>query len=290
MKCSEFHELAAGYVVGALPEEELLACRRHLRDEGPHDGCEAIVARYERVTAALTELIPHQPVSPRIWRAIEARLGVEANIETAPMTMPRTRVKPAPRWREALAWTAAAAALVAALWTREHERAATRTHEAVQARSEQTLTALAEERMALERAQAECTAALVRLQERGAVARDAVSLLEHPATKIVPMAPTGAQPYQATALYNAETHQALVISSSIAPVAGKDFELWVIPSGQPTPLPAGFLRFDASGVALGALDVAVLANVSPAALAVSLEPEGGRPTPTEVVLLAKIGG
>ena len=303
MKCSEFQELAAGFALDALSEEERFACQRHLRDEGPHDGCEALLARYRGATLALGELVPHRPLSPRVWRAIEARLGFEANIETRPMaTLPRTRPRDGGRLREGLAWATAAAALIAALWSVETARTARRAHQAEQVRAEQALTQaseqLGEARSARDQAHAardqasvareECSAALAQLTERGLLARDAVSLLEHPATRLAPMKPVAAQPYRATALYNPETKQAAVISSTITPVADKDYELWVIARGDPTPQPAGFLRFDASGVAIGSFDAARLADVRPVAFAISLEPLGGGPTPTDIVLTAKL--
>jgi anti-sigma-K factor RskA len=103
------------------------------------------------------------------------------------------------------------------------------------------------------------------------------------------MAATDKRPFRATALYNATQKRALAISTSMQPVAGKDYELWVI-AGNAPPKPAGFLRFDASGVAVGEFDAALLRETSPDALAISLEPAGGGPTPTDVILLAKLRG
>jgi anti-sigma-K factor RskA len=116
-----------------------------------------------------------------------------------------------------------------------------------------------------------------------------VSLLEDPATQIAPMAPAGAQTYKATAMYNPKTRRALVLSSSVKQLEGKDYELWVIAAGE-APRPAGFMRFDSTGVSIGEFDPTLLQGKTPAALAISLEPSGGRPTPTEVVLIAKLQG
>ena len=104
------------------------------------------------------------------------------------------------------------------------------------------------------------------------------------------MAAAGARPYKATALYNPKTQRAVVVSSSVEHIEGKDYELWVIAAAGEAPKPAGFLRFDASGVSIGEFDATLLTGKPPAALAVSLEPLGGRPTPTEVVLIAKLQG
>jgi anti-sigma-K factor RskA len=272
MKCAEFHELAAAYVLEALGEEEQLACVHHLEHEAPHEGCEERVARYQRSLDALSTLHGQRAPSPALWRAIEARVAPAA---------------PRPKWREPAAWALAAAALLAGLWLRnqgvEHAERERDTMEEALARTHEELASV-------ELARKECTEALVQLTGRGALGRDAVSLLEHPSTKLTPLAPTGAQAYRATALYNADRKRALIVSSTLRPVEGKDFELWVIASGESAPRPAGFLHFDASGIALGELDPNLLTGKPPAAFAVSLEPAGGRPTPTEVVLVGKLQG
>ena len=292
MKCSEFQELAAAYALDALSEAERLACAAHLEHEGPHDGCETLLARYERTVSALSDGLPSAPVDSGVWRAIEARLGTR-NAPSAEADSPRpsARVRP----REVIAWALAAAALLGGAWTLQQaaeQRAESERQRAVlSARAE----ALVRERGELtsrvdvsEAARAECAEALARLGERTALVPLALSLLEHPGTKVQPMVQTGARPLRATALYNRERAQALVVSSSLEPIAGKDYELWVI-TGKAAPRPAGFVRFDESGVAVGEFDAALLRG-RPDALAVSLEPAGGRPTPTEVVLLATLRG
>ncbi|MET0287846.1 MAG: anti-sigma factor [Polyangiales bacterium] len=273
MKCSEFHELAAAYALDALGEDERLACVHHLEAEAPHEGCEALAARYERTVDAMSALHGKSAPSPSVWRAIEARIA------------PR-RIQ----WREPTAWALAAAALLGIVWMRERgvdgaQRAERQLHQ-----SEQAHTSTSEKLAQEELARRECELALELLTRRATLERDAVSLLENPATKLTPMLPAGAQPYRATALYNPASKRALIISSTISEVKGQDFQLWVIAAGETAPRPAGFLRFDASGVALGEFNPALLGDKPPAAFAVSLEPLGGRPTPTEVVLLGKLQG
>jgi anti-sigma-K factor RskA len=273
MKCSEFHDVAAAFALDALVEGERLACEHHLAQEGPHEGCPELVARYERALDALVVLHPKVTPPASIWAAIEARIGKHA---------------PRPvRWREPLAWALAAAALLAGLWMRDRGVETARRERGAM---EEALANTSGKLASVEAARQECSSALAQLAERGAIGRDAVSLLEHPATRLTPLAPAGTQPYRATALYNPETKRALVISGTMPPVEGKDYELWVIAAGETAPRPAGFLRFDASGVALGELDASLLAGKRPAAFAISLEPAGGRPTPTEVVLIGKLQG
>jgi anti-sigma-K factor RskA len=270
MKCAEFQEVAAAYALDALPEDERLACVHHLEHEGPHEGCEALVARYEHTVDALAALTPTRNPSRAIWGAIEARIAST----------------PGHQWREPLAWAVAAIALISGLWLRSDSAdRAQRERNAM----EQALANTSERLASTEAARKDCKSVLSQLANHTSLGRDAVSLLEHPATKLTPMQPAGSQTYRATALYNPETKRALIVSGTVKPVAGKDYELWVIATGETVPRPAGFLRFDPSGVALGELDPELLRG-SPAAFAVSLEPAGGRPTPTEVVLLGKLQG
>lgn len=312
MKCSEFQDLAAAYALDALSEEERLACERHLHDEGPHEGCDALLARYDRVTDALSAAVPSAQVTPALWRAIEtridsslgrpsarfdstlagpsARFDVKARDNVVPLEGKRAATSSTKgRWREGIAWAAAAAALLGALWSREASLELVRNTARERSRAELSLASTNAELAGTRVARAECTAALQQLTERIDLRRDAVSLLEDPATQIAPMAPAAAQKYKATALYNPKTRRALVLSSSVEQLEGKDYELWVIAAGE-APRPAGFMRFDASGVSIGEFDASLLQGKTPAALAISLEPTGGRPTPTEVVLIAKLQG
>ncbi|HEY6876416.1 MAG TPA: anti-sigma factor [Polyangiales bacterium] len=273
MKCSQFHELAAGYALDALQEDERIACAEHMAHEGPHEGCEELLRRYERTASALSRLWPVRAPSPAIWSAIEARLGKRSGA----------------RWREPAAWALAAAALLAGVWLRGQAVERAQHSERERDSMEQALANTSDRLTSAEGARKECTDALAQLTGRGALGRDAVSMLEQPDTRLTPLSPAGARPYRATALYNPKTKRAVVVSGTIQPIAGRDFELWVIAAGE-APRPAGFLRFDPSGIALGEFDATLLAGKPPAAFAVSLEPAGGRPTPTEVVLLGKIQG
>jgi anti-sigma-K factor RskA len=300
MKCSEFQDLAAAYALDALSEEERLACERHLVDEGPHEGCDALLLRYDRVTNALSAGVPRAQVTPALWRAIETRIDVATRDNVvaldSSLTHSRARVdgkrgraSSTKRWREGLAWAAAAAALLGALWSHQTSQELVHNTARERTRAELALASTNAELAGTRIARAECSAALLLLTERIDLRRDAVSLLEDPATQIAPMAPAGAQTYRATAMYNPKTRRALVLSSSVKQLEGKDYELWVIAAGE-APKPAGFMRFDESGVSIGEFDAALLQGKTPAALAISLEPTGGRPTPTEVVLIAKLQG
>ncbi|MDB4972234.1 MAG: hypothetical protein JWN48_575, partial [Myxococcaceae bacterium] len=278
------------YALDALAEEERLACTRHLEHEGPHEGCEQLVTRYERTADALSMALAPVAVPPTLWRIIEARLGIGTTGATVSAIGGKLAPHPS-RWREGLAWAAAAAALLGALWSHQTAQRTASRAERERSTMEQSLANTSGQLDQLEAARKDCTTALQQLTKQGELGRDAVSLLEQPSTKIAPMGPAGAQTYRATTLYNAAQKRALVISTTVPRVEGKDYELWVIAQGPgQAPRPAGFLRFDPSGVAIGEFDATLLEGAAPAAFAISLEPAGGRPTPTEVVLLGKISG
>jgi anti-sigma-K factor RskA len=62
--------------------------------------------------------------------------------------------------------------------------------------------------------------------------------------------------------------------------------------GKDPPKAAGFLRQNEGGMLMGEIDPAALAPGPPDAFAVSLEPEGGSPSPTaeQILVLGKIKG
>jgi anti-sigma-K factor RskA len=280
MNCTEFHELAAAYALDALSEDERLACAHHLEAEGPHEGCEALVARYERTVDALSTLHGQSAPPASIWGAIEAR------ISTPRISTPRISTLKA-RWREPTAWALAAAALLAGVWMRkqgvEHAQRERDTMEEALANTSDKLAGV-------EAAREECSRVLMRVNDAAGLARIAAAYLENPNTKLTTLAPTAQQPYRATVLYNPDAKRALIVSGTMQPIADKDYELWVIAAGETSPRPAGFLRFDAGGIAIGEFGPNLLDGKPPAAFAVSIEPQGGSATPTEVVLLGKLQG
>ncbi|HEX5657699.1 MAG TPA: anti-sigma factor [Polyangiales bacterium] len=273
MNCTEFHDLAAAYALDALSEDERLACVHHLEAEGPHEDCEALVLRYERTVDALSQLHGKRTPEPALWGAIEARIGASK-----------------PRWREPTAWALAAAALLAGVWTRNADKQGIEHVQRERQVIEEALANTSDKLASTEAAREECSRALLRVTNAAGLARIAASYLENPNTKLTTLAPTATQPYAATVLYNPDAKRALIVSGTMQPAVDKDYELWVIAAGETTPRPAGFLRFDADGIAIGEFGPDLLRGKPPAAFAVSIEPRGGSPTPTEVVLLGKLQG
>lgn len=74
----------------------------------------------------------------------------------------------------------------------------------------------------------------------------------------------------------------LDLSELPAPPTGKDFQLWALVGGQPVSLGVIAVSKDTSFIAVKHIEDA-------GAFAVSLEPTGGSPSPTEVVMLGKTG-
>jgi anti-sigma-K factor RskA len=274
--CEDFQGIAGAYALGALDPAEQAVAEEHLL-EREHRGCPEALGRARVTAAALAGALASVAPPESVWRAIAARAGLEAPERARAGAPPR-------RERRALAWGAAAAAAVAlaalvSLWGQE--RSARVRTEAELADARRGAQTEARERAAL-------LAEVRTIRESAARERELVALLDAPDSRLVPLAPVGGHAGRATAVVNVRAGRAVVLSTVLAPEPGKDYQLWVI-HGAGAPEPAGFLRFAHGAVAVGDVDPKLLAS-PPGALAVSLEPAGGRPTPTEVVLVGKLTG
>ncbi len=274
MTCEDFQGLAGAYALGSLDPAEQAAAEEHLL-EREHRGCPEALVRARNTAALLASALP--PVAPPegVWRAIAARTGLDS-----PEQIRRLPAQPR-RARRALTWAMAAAAAVALLGLWGRERSA-------RVRTEAELVAAQRGAQAEARDRAALLAEVRTLRESAARERELVALIDAPDSRLVPLAPVGGHTGRATAVVNVRAGRAVVLSAALAPEPGKDYQLWVI-HGAEAPEPAGFLRFAHGAVAVGDIDPKLLAT-APGALAVSLEPAGGRPTPTEVVLLGKLAG
>jgi anti-sigma-K factor RskA len=258
VNCEEVREAAGAYALGALEPDEARELERHLADSGPHQGCREAVERARATALSLAAGATAPPVrpSPGLWRAIEARTGEGTEVG-------------ARRW----AWGAAAAAAVAVIVAGS------------------AYVELRRERVAAEAAARERDVARADLAElRGArgLEGEALALLDRPGARLVPLEAQPGQAGRAVAILDPAGGRAFVVSSSLPPQPGKDYQLWVI-RGAAAPLPAGFLRRAERGAA-GEIDPALLRGAPPDALAVSLEPTGGSPAPTQVLLVGKVSG
>jgi len=99
MTCEEFKDMAPAHALAVLDDAERTACTRHLAQSGPHRGCPQAIEEARYVTASLSAAVPARVPSPRVWRAIEARIA-----DIPPRAIDRRR-----RVRELGGWLVAAA-------------------------------------------------------------------------------------------------------------------------------------------------------------------------------------
>jgi anti-sigma-K factor RskA len=259
VNCVEAAEQAAAFALGALDPPEAAELERHLAEPGPH-ACHAALARAGVTVLALAGTLPAARPAPEVWEAVALRTGAAE-----------------PR-RRPVVWGAvviAAVALAAVGLEALHARRLAA--EAGAARADAAAAVADRDRL---------RAALAANQAAGAPAQAALTLLDAPGTRLVPLEPQPGQAGRAVAVVSAAADRAVVVSASLPAPAGKVYQLWVI-RGATAPVPAGFLTVSGptSG---GELAREALAGPPPDALAVSLEPPGGSPSPTQVVLVGKL--
>ena len=194
MSHSEFEELAAGYVLGALEPDDEHDFRRHL---GGCATCEANVRELEAVVGELAYAAP--PVDPpdTLWAGIRREIEPEAARRAAtPAAAPRRRAS-----RRLLAGLAAAAAILL-----------------VVALSVWNLS-LRDENAAI--------------RDRVAALERATQLANDPSAKLVTMdevpGPEGAQ---ATVIASSRQDRGVLLVQSLPPLArDRVYELWGVPQG-----------------------------------------------------------
>ncbi|MDG2308018.1 MAG: anti-sigma factor [Candidatus Binatia bacterium] len=320
MKCAEFKENVAAFALDALTEQERNACDAHLAETGPHDGCENELRQAYETTALIGAALPPGNAGEHVWTAIESKLELPTKgVEGAATERPSSRSKGSNRersgrvtrqgerpglgLREGLAWGLAIAATVAGLALMNTRRSDQNRIAGLEQRLAITDRARisAEERGAATRGEFEVRlrntggqwqtclddlkSAMVSLDERDRALR----LMGAPETLLIQLAAQGDVPYRASALMNAPKGEAMLLSSALAPQAGKAYQLWLIRGDEK--ISAGLLADDAEAAAsLAHIDPALLINGAPDAIAVTVEPTGGMPQPTgPIVLLSKVG-
>lgn len=285
MTCAEFKELVAAFALGALEPDERAAMEAHLASPISHEGCAQALAQAHEAAAALGRALP--PVRPeeRVWRQIAASAGLHVS-----SAAPRPRRLPA--WTP---WAVAAVASVAAvvLGVDRARVGAERTANANELIALQTqlgasTAEVGQAKAAIAQERARCEQAITQLRNDRLLERQVAALMEQPGTQIVPLGPASSRRLGASAVVNTAQHRAYVLATTLPVSEGHDYELWVI-RGKDAPLPAGLMRDLGNGMMLGEIDAKLLER-HPDALALSLEPAGGRPTPTEVVAVGKLNG
>lgn len=267
----EHLELCAGYVVGALDPADARELEAHLAE-----GCALCEAEIERLghgawLLAASSNPRRAPASlrGRVVGAVRneireqaARRGTRPDEGTI-VRLPRRSLF-GPAW----AWAAAAAVIAVAGFYQWR----TATHLASQ---------LAETRMEIEQLR-------TTMEEE----RRWAAVATAPDARVVQLERTPDSPtlLAARVTYDPTTRRALVAVSNFTPPPGQDYQLWAILDTGPSSL--GLVRPDASGATVLRLsDVGDPRRL--AAFAISLEKEGGAPTPNApagpVVMVGKTG-
>jgi anti-sigma-K factor RskA len=268
MTCAEFHELAAGYALGALDPEEQRLCELHLA-ASEHDGCQEKLAEARRTVAALGDSIA--PVRPReaIWKQIESGLA------------PAERPAAGGRGARVTAWVLALAAAGALAWgIREWRKGADLRDRMAVLEGDSSLAVQQRRRLTAERSA--CLKDLQAARADLALRDEAVALLGVPETRVIAFAPQGDAKSGGRAVVNFGEKKGVVIARGLTPQDGKDYELWILRGNDP-PRPAGVFHGDPD-TTLFRIEPALLADGADA-LAITLEPAGGSPAPTAAPFL-----
>jgi anti-sigma-K factor RskA len=257
-----FAEAAAGYALGALPDEERRAFENHL--DGCAD-CQRDVTEFARVTEGLPQTLALEPLP------FGLRARVVATATAGPRQVPQNTapIGRAPAARPLLAWLAAAASIAAVV---------------AGALAFNGWREAAELRAALSRAQQQGEALerqIAALQESANQAREANAVLGASDLARVDLAGQAEAPI-ATGRVLWSQSQGLVFVATNLPALppGRVYQLWVVAD---KPLSAGVVVADAGG-RMSVVNAGPVAG-PPKAFALTVEPEGGRPSPTGPMVL-----
>ncbi len=275
----EHFALCAGGVLGALDEPERRVLEQHLAEGCPD--CEAELRRLADGAVLLAASAPQVTAPPALKSKVFDRIraeGVERSPAPARSTARKVVELPPRRSSAPLVWAFAAAAAVLAVTSVSMWSTGQRLRGdlvAVRAQLDTQRQQLADKQQELAEAQ--------RWSE----------LVEGAGTRLVDLqiTPAGNAILKARALYDPQSHRAMIVFSNFTPPSGSDYELWALRDGKPASL--GVIHADASGRAIIKLpDTGDPTNLG--AFAVSLEKAGGSTTPTApqgpVVMVGMLAG
>jgi anti-sigma-K factor RskA len=247
MTHEEFEAVAALDALGAATADEARALSAHTTS---CEGCRRAVAEYaEAATLLARELAPVQPPPEVRARVVDAVRPAGELVDAE-----QRFVRP---W-----WLATAATLFLALWGwREIGIRVAREHIATQ---QAELRTLAEEK------------------DRLAVQNEKLASLAAPETRTIALAGQEMSPAASARVFLDPTRRRAIVFFYNMPSnpATKSYQLWIIRADQPKPQSAGV--FDVSGAGSASVSVENLPLLTEIkGLAVTLEPRGGAPEPTE---------
>jgi anti-sigma-K factor RskA len=279
-------ELAALVAAGAATDEE----RGELAASVARDPAAAAeLAAAEEVAAALALSLEPVAPPPGALAAIHARLGGEAPATRRPEpgsvggeagetgAIPIESRRRPRRWMAATAVALAAAAVFAFLWLSERDRA--RRELAGRDRAIDEIRRAADEEIARTRT------ALERREREG---RELAARFAPLRTAELQLASFGGDGGGvAHVLADRNGRRWLVIASELPPIdADHDYQLWFVPDGG-APVSAGLLRPGPDGVLAATPELPAALAGHKVRPAISLEPRGGSPQPTEVKMVGE---
>ncbi|MDP9266762.1 MAG: anti-sigma factor [Acidobacteriota bacterium] len=237
-------ELLALYALGALPAAEQAELEQHLA------GCatcrrELEVLRGDAALLALTTLGPAPPERSRA-RLVSA-LATEPHMRTVRRRRSFFEFVP-------ILATAVLVLISILLW-RENVQ--------LRRRLEYSRIALEQEHQRTEQAQM------------------LLEMLRDPEAQHVTLVSPNQPPHpHGRAIYAPKRAELVFMATNLAPLpAGKTYELWLLPKSGGKPMPAGTFKPNAAGEAL-VMNPPLPVGVEAASFAVTIEPDGGKDTPT----------
>ncbi len=253
MTCQELQDGYELYVFGTLEDPERSEIQAHLERACPT--CTEGVAKARRLSAHVALAAPQVEPSPRLRATILESLG-PSPAESAP--------RAGALWKWAFA-ASAVAVLALLLISFDVDR---------QARSLERELATVRDTWQKQRQRER------QLLAQLAAYRQALRLITEPGAREIRFGPQ--QP--AGRVYLQPGGVVLIATDLPQPPKGRTYELWLISSTRPAPIPAGVFMPDASGHAIHVWQEAVEVGAVKA-IAVSDEPPGGVPAPTGKIIL-----
>ena len=254
-------ELAAPYALGALPSSERTAFEAHLATCAE---CAAEVWSLEAVASLLATAAPPLDPSPALRDRIVTSIAADRPVDRRPSAV--------------LSWLATAAALAVAVGlggyvVQLRGRVSDLETRLVQA----TLRASASERQ------------IADLRQTAAYAQSSVAVLTAPDVARVDLAGQPVAPSASARAFWSRSRGLVFTASNLPPLpSGRTYQLWVLTT-DPAPTSAGLLKPDGNG-RVTAVFLTPPDLPRPVAMAVTIEPEGGVPSPTGDKYLVGLAG
>lgn len=278
-----FDDLAAGWALGALEQDDAARFEAHLRAGCTQ--CERTLAEYRDVLVAVAgdlRTAPPQHVRAAVLDRADGSAPALRAVDGGQRRSGRLRTVLVSATGMALAAGLAAIVTSSAMRARYEPRLDQLAREADGLRAQ--LTAQVETVSDLRRRLADQEHTLTMVRNDADEQRRRLALLTDPATRIVELAGLPPSPDARGRVIWNKRAGGLLVALDLPPVpAGKTYELWAIAEGKPRP--AGLFGVDERGT--GTVAVPPIEDVAAVdVFAVTLEPEGGVPQPTGQMYLA----